>query len=82
VLAFAPAAVFLTLLGVSAASGKNLTLPSLWTACIVSVVCCFTSSLLLFRRKTAWAIAVGILFLLVNGGIAFFLGCVAAFKLN
>jgi len=50
----------------------------LWTASIVSVGCCFTASFLLFRRKTGWAIAVGVLFLLLNGAISFFLGCVAA----
>ncbi len=81
VLAFAPAAVFLTLLGMSAASGKNLTIPSLWAACVVSLICCFTSSFLLFRRKTGWAIAAGFFFLLLNGVMSFFLGCVAAFKL-
>jgi len=80
VVAFAPAAVFLTLLGLSAARGKNLTIPSLWAACIVSVFCCFISSFLLFRRKTGWAIVVGILFLLLNGALSFFLGCVAALK--
>ena len=57
VLAFAPAAVFLAMLGLSAASGKNLTISSLWTACIISVICCFAASFLLFRRKTGWAIA-------------------------
>jgi len=79
-LGFAPAAVFLALLGMSAASGKNLTIPSLWAACIVSVICCFTSSFLLFRRKTGWAVAAGFFFLLLNGAISFYLGCVAAFK--
>jgi len=82
VLAFAPVSILLTLLGVSAALGKNLTIPLLWTASIVSVGCCFTASFLLFRRKTGWAIAVGVLFLLLNGAISFFLGCVAAFKFN
>ena len=81
VLAFAPAVVFLTLLGISAASGKNLTIPALWMACMASVICCFASSFLLFRRKTGWAIAAGIFFLFLNGAISFFLGCVAAFKL-
>jgi hypothetical protein len=82
VLAFAPAAILLTLLGVSAALGKNLAIPLLWTASIVSVGCCFTASFLLFLRKTGWAIAVGVLFLLLNGAISFFLGCVAALKFN
>ncbi len=78
VLAFVPGAILLTLLGVSAAVGKDLTIPLLWTASIVSVGCCFTASFLLFRRKTGWAIAAGVLFLLLNGAISFFLGCVAA----
>jgi len=78
VLAFVPGAILLTLLGVSAAVGKDLTIPLLWTASNVSVGCCFTASFLLFRRKTGWAIAVGVLFLLLNGAISFFLGCVAA----
>jgi len=78
VLAFVPGAILLTLLGVSAAVGKDLTIPLLWTASIVSVGCCFTASFLLFRRKTGRAIAAGVLFLLLNGAISFFLGCVAA----
>ena len=82
ILAFAPAAILLTLLGVRAALGKNLAIPLLCTASIVSVGCCFIASFLLFRRKTGWAIAVGVLFLLLNGAISFFLGCVAAFKFN
>lgn len=52
----------------------------LWSIAAVSVVCCFTSSFMLFRRKTGWAIAGGILFLMLNVAIAFFVGCVAVLK--
>jgi hypothetical protein len=45
--------------------------------CGVSVVCCFGSAILLFRRNTVLAILFGILFLLLNGAISFFFGCVA-----
>jgi hypothetical protein len=43
--------------------------------CVVCIVCCFTASILMFRRKTALAIVFGILFLLLNAAISFFFGC-------
>jgi hypothetical protein len=43
--------------------------------CLVSIVCCFISSSLLFRRNKALAAIFGILFLLLNGLISFFFGC-------
>ena len=45
--------------------------------CVVCGICCFTSSFMLFRRKTALAFFAGILFLLLNGFITFFFGCTA-----
>src|SRR5580692_9994075 len=46
-----------------------------WSACGMSVVCCFVSSFLLFRHNTGWAILFGFLFLLLNLAISFLLGC-------
>jgi hypothetical protein len=40
-----------------------------------SVICCFVSSSLLFRRKTLLTIMGGVLFLVVNAFISAFLGC-------
>jgi len=78
VLAFLPAVLVLTF-GMS--SGQNGPSRSvLWAVCGVSVVCCFTSAFLLFRRRTGWAIVLGILFLLLNSAISLFVGCVAAMK--
>ena len=45
--------------------------------CGVSIVCCFASAILLFRRNTLLAILFGVLFLLLNGAISFFFGCAA-----
>lgn len=63
--------------GVPKATGNTL----LWTECGVSVASCFTASFLLFRRKRAATIAGGILFLFLNGFLAFFFGCCASFHL-
>src|SRR6266436_2210732 len=49
-------------------TGQNYTsLAVLWAMFLVCVVCCLTSSFLLFRRKTAWAIVGGLILLLLNG---------------
>jgi hypothetical protein len=45
--------------------------------CLFSAFCCFASSFMLFARRTGLAIMAGILFLIVNGLIAFFSGCSA-----
>lgn len=45
--------------------------------CIASVICCFVSSFLLFKRRTGAAIAGGVLLMVLNGFIAFFCGCAA-----
>ncbi|HXT40972.1 MAG TPA: hypothetical protein VN887_13255 [Candidatus Angelobacter sp.] len=74
-LAFLPATLALAIGMTSGQSGPPRGV--LWAVCVVSVASCFTSSFLLFRRKTGWAIAVGILFLLLNAAISFFVGCVA-----
>jgi CHASE2 domain-containing sensor protein len=43
--------------------------------CAVCIACCFTASILMFRRKTILAVVFGILFLLLNAAISFFFGC-------
>lgn len=50
----------------------------LWLCSGVSVVCCFTASILLFKRSTGGAIAGGILFMLLNAFMGFFFGCCAS----
>jgi hypothetical protein len=42
---------------------------------LVSIVCCFVSSFMLFRRNKVLATIFGILFMLLNGLISFFFGC-------
>jgi hypothetical protein len=75
ILGFAPAALSLAILTISGQNGPPRTL--LWPMCAVSAVCCFASSFMLFRFKTGLAIAGGLLFLLLNGVISLFSGCVA-----
>jgi len=86
ILAFAPAALLITLFAlgssgvlknVSDSTGRSL----MWLACVVSVACCFVSSAMLFRRGTVSAIFGGILLILLNGFIAFFFGCCASFRI-
>ena len=43
--------------------------------CLVSIVCCFVSSFLLFQRNKVLTAIFGVLFLLLNGLISFFFGC-------
>ena len=45
--------------------------------CGASIVCCFASAFMFFRHRTFVAIFCGILFLILNGVISFFLGCAA-----
>ncbi len=75
VLGFTPAALSLAILTISGQNGPPRNL--LWPMCGVSAMCCFTSSFMLFRLKTGWAIAGGLLLLLLNGAISLFAGCVA-----
>jgi len=43
--------------------------------CLISIVCCFVSSFMLFQRSKVLATIFGILFMLLNGLISFFFGC-------
>ena len=72
-LGFAPAAMALALLMLK----PNLNSRLFWVPCALSVACCFTSSFLLFARRTVLAILAGILFLVLNAAIAFAFGCAA-----
>jgi hypothetical protein len=74
-LGFVPAALVLVVMQMG-----NLRDPSssfLAAGAIGTLVCCFIASFLLFRHKTGLAVAGGLLLLLLNGAIAFFLGCSA-----
>jgi hypothetical protein len=75
VLAFLPAAFLLSMEHIYA--NRRATTAELVWASVLSLVFCITSSLLLFTRKRIWAILLGVLLLLLNLAIAFFLGCVA-----
>lgn len=78
VLAFLPAALVLVVGMIGGQSGPPRAV--IWSVCAVCLVCCLISSFLLFRRRTGWAIVGGIVFLLLNGFISFFVGCVAVVK--
>ncbi len=43
--------------------------------CVISAVCCFAASFMLFRRGTGLAIFGGIIFLLLNAFVSFLFGC-------
>jgi hypothetical protein len=72
-LGFAPAAMVLALLRLK----PNLPPRLFWVPCALSVACCFSSSFLLFARRTVLAILAGVLFLILNALIACFFGCSA-----
>jgi len=76
ILAFVPSVLLLAVLSFSSAVAAP-SAPLLFLVCGVSVVCCFVSSALLFRRNTTLAILCGIIFVVLNAGISIFLGCVA-----
>ena len=82
VIGFLPSALFLITFAVAVNMNleKDTSNALLWLASGVSVVCCFTASILLFKRSTAGAITGGILFLLLNAFIGFFFGCCASFN--
>ena len=63
------------LLGLISCFGKfNQPAILLYGGCLVSVVCCFASATLLFRRKTGLALFAGALFLILNTVISFLFG--------
>ena len=70
-LAFLPSALFLVIPKISGPAGPSATV--LWLICVVSPVCCFTASSMLFPRNNG---LVGLWFLLLNAAISFYLGCV------
>jgi glucan phosphoethanolaminetransferase (alkaline phosphatase superfamily) len=72
-LAFLPSVMFLALLTfvLNGNPGGGLLL----LACLVSAVCCFASSIMLFRRNTSLAVCAGIIFLILNAIVSFLFGC-------
>lgn len=76
-LAFLPAAMLLSMI---ALLGQHVSSGLLVAASLISLVCCFVSSFMLFRRQTALAIVAAVLFLLLNGAIALFFGCASLFN--
>jgi hypothetical protein len=77
---FLPSVLLMAAIGIATTTplGREESEGLFWVASIVSVVCCFGSSIALFTRKTGGAIAGGILLMLLNGFIAFFFGCCAS----
>jgi hypothetical protein len=80
VLGFAPTAILLLNISLGSTglldkTSKSFGSTVLGLACIVSAGCCFVSSFLLFKRKTALAIFGGVVFLLLNAAMAFAFGC-------
>ncbi len=71
VLAFLPSVMILAILPF--ARNANPSTALLIAGFVISVVCCFTSSFMLFRRGTGLAILGGIIFLLLNCVVSFFL---------
>ncbi|EDY20354.1 hypothetical protein CfE428DRAFT_2278 [Chthoniobacter flavus Ellin428] len=82
IIGFLPTALFLTTLTIAFSKSFNIDQDTgktlLWLCAAVSVVCCFTASILLFKRSTGGAIAGGILLLLLNAFMGFFFGCCAS----
>ncbi|MGI8965505.1 MAG: hypothetical protein ACR2H1_05375 [Limisphaerales bacterium] len=78
VLAFVPALLFLVFLTFI----RNeilivLSKPVMFAVAAVSLICCVTSSAMLFSRRTKVAILGGIVLLILNTLIALFFGCTA-----
>jgi hypothetical protein len=83
ILAFVPSVIVLSTITFGADSLLKKTPDAtgrviLWAACFASVVCCFVASFVLFRRKTAYAVFGGIVFLFLNAVISFLFGCAAS----
>jgi hypothetical protein len=74
-LAFLPAVAAVGLFGGYAQSSPPTRL--LVAVVILAILCCFTSSFILFRSNSGWVLLLGLLFMVLNGGISFFLGCAA-----
>jgi hypothetical protein len=73
-LAFLPSAMLLGCFAIP----HNIQKGILMAACNLSIACCFLSSFMMFARRTGLAILAGVLFLILNGLIAFFFGCAVA----
>ncbi|MDR3405246.1 MAG: hypothetical protein P4L99_22315 [Chthoniobacter sp.] len=84
IIGFVPSALILGTIAVAswANLGKQESYALLWICSVVSVLCCFVASIMLFTRKTGGAIAGGILLMLLNAFIAFFFGCCASIDLS
>ena len=73
VLAFLPSVMLLTLIALLNRSQPPAGLFIL--CCVISIICCFSASFLLFRRGTGLAIFAGIVFILLNAFVSFLFGC-------
>jgi hypothetical protein len=70
-LGFAPAAALLWVVRGKPSSQLCIVLA------MAALICCFSSSFLLFRRKTTLAIISGIFLVLLNLAVSFLFGCAA-----
>jgi len=73
VIGFLPSALILAIM--PTATGGKVSVDLLMVGCVVGIICCFTSSFMLFRRRTKLAIFGGVIFLLLNAVISLFFGC-------
>ena len=73
ILAFVPSVLALVIIGIS--PDKHQMAAFCVPAAVVSFGCCFASSFMLFRHRTAAAIVTGVLFTLLNAVIVVGLGC-------
>jgi hypothetical protein len=79
-LAFAPAALLLLVITLSAVElrprmSEEIARVLFIAACIFSLICCFISSRMLFSRRTTGAVLGAVVLLLLNACIAFAFGC-------
>jgi uncharacterized membrane protein len=82
-LGFTPAAILIAVVnGVGHMVSNAEQNEVLWVACVVSIICCFISSGMLFERKTGGAIAGAFLLMFLNAFIAFFFGCCASINFH
>jgi hypothetical protein len=78
-LGFAPSVALLLAVFTAGQDGRNLGTNGFIAFCAGSLICCFSSSFLMVRRRTTLAIVSGILLFLLNFCISFFFGCIAFF---
>jgi hypothetical protein len=65
-LGFLPSVMILLLVLIGKTAAREAIVPLLLMGCLVSLICCFATSFLLFRRRTGLAIFGGVMLLVLN----------------